>query len=98
MKGYDGLDGIELVMDRGGRASEMVDLVHFQEERLNDVMSDEFEIGIPEMVHHVFFPSCEEIVNHNHGVSPANQPIHQVGPDETGPAGHHHAEPLPFNP
>lgn len=63
-------------MDRGGRASEMVDLVYFQEERLNDVVSDKFEIRIPKMVHHVFFPSCEEIVDHDHAVSSANQPIH----------------------
>jgi len=76
MKGYDSLDGIELVMDRGGRASKMVDLVDFQEERLDDVVSEKFEIRIPKMVHHVFFPPCEEIVHHNHAVSPANQPIH----------------------
>lgn len=96
MKGYDGLDGIELVMDRGSRASQVIDLVNLQEDGLNDVVPNELEIGVSKMVKQVILPSGEEIVDHNHAIASLNQTIHQVASDETGPTGHHNPLPLTF--
>ena len=61
-------------------------------------MSDELEVGVPKMVHHVFFHSGEKIVDDDDAVSSGNQPIHQVRPDEAGPTGDDDPEPLPLNP
>jgi hypothetical protein len=40
----DGLDRISLVVNGRGRAGQIVDPVHLQEYRLDDVMADELEI------------------------------------------------------
>lgn len=85
-------------MDRGGRASEMVDLVDFEEKRLNDVVSDELEPGVPEMVHYVLFPAGEEIVHNDHAVPSLYQTVHKVRPDKSGPTRHHDPEPLSLQP
>ena len=61
-------------------------------------MSNELEVGVAEMVHDVFFPSGEEIVDDDDAVSAGNQAIHQVGTDEPGPTGHNDPETLPLNP
>ena len=93
-KGYNSLDGVELVMDRGGRASQVIDLVNLEEKWLNDVVSDQLESGVPEMVHHVLFPSCEKIINDNHAVTTLHQTVHQVRPDETCSSSDHDPFPL----
>lgn len=93
-KGYDGLDGIELVMHRGSRASQMVDLVNLQEDGLNDVVPNELEIGVSEMVKQVLFPSREEIINDDNAIASLDQTVHQVAPDEPGPTGHQNPLPL----
>ncbi|RDX76085.1 hypothetical protein CR513_43964, partial [Mucuna pruriens] len=85
-------------MDRGSRASEMVDLIDLEQERLDDVVSDELESRVPKMMHHVLLPSREEIVHHDHAVPSRNQPIHQVRPHEPRATRHHDPEPLPLNP
>ncbi|KAL4368777.1 hypothetical protein GQ457_05G002100 [Hibiscus cannabinus] len=77
-------------------ASEMVDLVDFQQQRLDDVVSDELEVRVPEMVHHVFFPSSEEIIDDDHTVSPCYQPVDEVRPDEPGSTRHHDSQTFPF--
>jgi len=87
-EGYDGLDGIELVMDRGSGASQVVDLVNLQKDGFNDVVADEFEVWVPHVVKNVLFPSREEIINHDHAVASFNQTVHQVASNETGSTGH----------
>lgn len=97
-KGYDGFDGVELVVNGGGGTGQVVDLINLQEEWLNDVMSDELEPRVSKMVHHVLFPPCEKIIHHNHAVSSPNQPVHQVAPHETSSPGNHYPQPLPLQP
>ena len=74
----------------------MVDLIDFEQERLDDVVSDELEPWVTEMVHHVLFPSGEEVIDHDHAIASLHQTVHQVGPNETGPAGHHDPQTLAF--
>lgn len=95
-KGYNSLDRVEFVVDGGGRAGEMVDLVDLEEERLYDVVADELEPGVPKMVHHVFFPPREEVIHNDHTVPSLDQTVHKVRADEPGTASHHDPEPLPF--
>lgn len=45
-----GLDGVVLVVHRGGRASHVVDLVHLCPEGFGDVMPHELEVGAVEQV------------------------------------------------
>ncbi|GER43504.1 acyl-CoA N-acyltransferases super family protein [Striga asiatica] len=86
-KGYDCLDGIILVMHGRCRAGQVVDLIHLQQNRLHNIMPDQLEPRIPEQMHHVLFPPREEIVDHDHVVTPGDQLIHQMAPDKTGTAG-----------
>ena len=43
--GLDGLDRIVLVVHRRGRAGEMKDAIDFEQDRLDDVVADEFEVA-----------------------------------------------------
>ncbi|WVY96439.1 hypothetical protein V8G54_028590 [Vigna mungo] len=85
-------------MDRGSRTSEMVDLIHLQQQRLHDVVPDELESRVPKVVHDVLLPSSKEIVHHDNTVPSGNQPIHQVRTYETRATCHDDPESFPFNP
>ena len=97
-KGYDGLDRIVLVMHRRGRASEVVDLVNFQENRLDNVVPDELKPGVPEMVHQILLPPREEVIHHDHAVPSLDQTVHEVATHEAGPTSHQNPQGLPFQP
>ena len=47
-RGLDRLDGVLLVVDGRGRAGQVVDLVHLDEQGVDDVVADELEIGVRE--------------------------------------------------
>lgn len=85
-------------MDRRGRASEVVDLVNLEQNRLNDVVSDELKPRISEVVDQVVLPSREEIINDDHAVPSRDQTVHKVAPHEPGPTGHHYPQPLVLHP
>lgn len=89
-KGYDGFDGVELVVNRGSRAGQVVDLVNFEKDGFNDVVANEFEVGVSHVMQHVLFPSREEVVHHDHAVPSFHQTVHQVASHETGTTGHQH--------
>ncbi|CAN7056302.1 unnamed protein product [Brassica rapa subsp. trilocularis] len=48
------------------------------------------------MMHHVLFTPREEVIHHDHRVSPLHQPIHQMRPHEPRAARHDHSQPLAF--
>jgi len=87
--GLDGLDGVELVMNGGSGASQVVDLVNLQEDGFNDVVPNQFEVGVPHVMQHVLFSSSEEVIHHDHAVASFQETVHQVASNETGSAGHH---------
>lgn len=77
-------------------ASEMVDLVNFQEQRFHDVVSDKLEVWVSEVVHDVLFPSREEVIDDDYAVSSSYQTVHEVGPDEPGSTRYYDSQTLPF--
>lgn len=85
-------------MNRGGRTSQVVDVINLQEDGLDDVVSNELELGVPKMVGQVILPPREEIVNDDHAVSPGNQAVHQVAAHEPGPTRDHDPQALPHQP
>jgi len=60
--GFDGLDGVVLVMDGRGRAGEVVDFVDFERDGVYDVVADELEIGFGEEVCDIGFLAGEEVI------------------------------------
>lgn len=90
-KGYNGLDWIILVMNRGGGASEMIDLIHLKQDRLNHIVANELKLRITKMVHQILFPTSEEVIDHNHTVPSIEQFVDQMAPDESRAARDHNA-------
>ncbi|CAI0467332.1 unnamed protein product [Linum tenue] len=85
-------------MNRGGRASQVVDLIHLQQNRFDHIVPNQLEPVVPEMMHQVLLPAREEIVDHNHTVPSPNQPVDEMAPDETRPAGDQDPVPFPLQP
>lgn len=85
-------------MNRGGRASQVVDLIHLQKNRLDDVVSDELEPGVPKAVHQVLLPAGEEIVNDDHIVPSIEKLVDEVAADESRPTGDHDPRSPPSDP
>ena len=80
-------------MHRGGRASQVIDLIHLQEYWFNHIVTNELEPRIPKVVNHILLPSREEIIDHDNVVSSSNELIHQMTPDKSSPAGDHDPQP-----
>ena len=76
--GLGRLDGIELVVDRAGRAGEVVDLVHLHEEREGDVVAHQLERRIVQQLPHVAPPAGVEIIDAQDVVAGFDQPLAQV--------------------
>jgi len=76
----------------------VIDLIHLQQNRLNDVVSDELEPRVPEQVHQVLFSSGEEIVDDNDVVAARDELVDEVAPDEARAAGDDDPLPSPADP
>lgn len=61
----------------------MVDLVHFQHDRLDDVVDDQLEVLVAQPVRHVPLPAGEHVVHHDHLVASHHQTVYQMASDET---------------
>ncbi|KAK8659907.1 hypothetical protein V6N13_030097 [Hibiscus sabdariffa] len=72
-------------MNGRSRASQMIDLIHFQEDWLNDVVSNEFEHGIPKKMNQIAFPPSKEIIDNDHFIASSDQLINKMTPDEPRP-------------
>jgi hypothetical protein len=62
-------------MNRGGRASQVVDLVNFDVKGKGDVVPNEFKVRISEQVGNVVTRSGEEIIHAQHVVPLSNQSL-----------------------
>jgi hypothetical protein len=62
-RGFRGLDRIMLVVNWGGWAGEVVDFVHFHEERKRDVVPKELETRVVAMLRDVFLATCEQVID-----------------------------------
>ncbi len=95
-EGYDSLDRIELVVNWGCGACQMIDLIDFQKQRLNNIMADELKPRISKMMHHILLPASEEVVHNNDAVSPGHQLVHKMAANESRSSCHHNSERLPL--
>ena len=82
------LHRVELVMDRRGRAGEVVDLVHLDIERKRHVVPQRLELRPAQQVRDVVLAPREVIVDAKHVVPLLDQPLAEMRPQEPGPAGH----------
>lgn len=80
-------DGVVLVMDRRGRAGEVVDLVDLDIERKGHVMAHELEPGMVVQVLDVALGAGKEVVGADHLMPLFKQAVGQVRAEETGAAG-----------
>lgn len=81
--GFGGLDRVVLVVGRRSRTCQVVNLVHFDHERLDNIVSDEFKVGVTDPVRDVGSGSSEEVVEDGDLVSEDHESINQMGSDET---------------
>ena len=81
--GFGSFDRVELVVDRGGRASQMPDPIHLELDRLGHVVADQLKAGMADPLGDVDLAAGEVIIEANHLLTGLHQPIHQVGAHKT---------------
>jgi len=89
--GLGGLHGVELVVDRRGRAREVVDLVDLEIQRKRHVVADHLEVRVRVERGEVVARAREEVVDADDVVAPLEQALAQVGAEEPGAAGDQNA-------
>ena len=82
-----GLDRIVLVMNRRGGAGEIVDLIDFEQDRLDHIMAQQLETAVIEQVRDVLASPGKEVVEADHFVAFAQQSLAQMRADKTCAAG-----------
>ena len=65
----------------------MVNLINLEENRLNHVVTNELKPRIREQVNQILLPPREEVIDHDHFVSPPYQLINEMTPDESSSTG-----------
>jgi hypothetical protein len=92
--GLRGLDRVVLVMDRRGGAGHVVDLVHFQENRFDDVVPDQLEAVVVKEMTNVLLVAGKEVVKADDIVPLGKESFAEMGADEAPPAGNEYAHVL----
>src|SRR5688572_9813874 len=80
--GLDRLHRIVLVMNRRRRTRKVVDLVDLEEYRLGDVVAQQLEELIVEQMKDVLAPAREKIIEAEHFISLADDPLTKMRPNE----------------
>ena len=73
-------------MPRRRRAGEVVDLVHLEPQRLDDVVAEELEVRLREQMGDVGLLAREEVVDADHVVPLGDQSFAEVAAEEAGAA------------
>lgn len=73
--GLDGLDRIVLIVDGRCRTGQVIYLIHFQEYGMDQVVPDQFKIGLSHEVPDVAFGPREEIIETKHVMAGINQTV-----------------------
>src|SRR5688500_987073 len=76
-------DRVVLIMDRGRRAREVIDLVHLEKDRQRDVVPDQFEVWIVEEMQDVLAPAGEKVIEAQHFLPFAEQTFAQMRTDKS---------------
>ena len=90
-RGLQRLDRIELIVARRGGTGEIVDLINFQPDRMDDVVPDQLEVWLAEQMADIGLLAREEIVEANDIMPLRNQPFAEMGAEKPGSAGHENA-------
>ena len=69
----------------------MIDLIHFDKERIHYVMMNELKVGMADPVFHIVLSAGEKVVQTDHLMAFDHEPIDQIGSDESGAACHQYA-------
>jgi hypothetical protein len=85
--GLDRLDGVVLIMRRGGGAGEIVDLIHLDTEGVRDVMPDELKVRVVHQVGDVLLATGEQVVRADDFMVLLQQTFAEMGAEEPGPTG-----------
>lgn len=73
----------------------MVNLINLEEYRLNHIVTNELKPRIREQMNQILLPPREEVINHDHFISPPYKLIHEMTPDESSSTCHHDPQPPP---
>ncbi len=82
------LNRVVLIVHRGCRAREIVDLVHLHRERQGHVVAHELEARMMIKVIDVPLRAREEVVDAQNVVPLVDQPVDKMGAQKSGAAGH----------
>jgi hypothetical protein len=85
---FGGLDRIVLVVNRGCGTGEVVDFIDLDVQRKGHIVAHEFEMRVCMKMLDVVLGSCEEVIDAKDFVSIREQPVDQMGTEETGPPGY----------
>ncbi len=91
--GFGGLHGVELIVDRRGRAGQVIDLVDFDIERKGNVVAHQLEIWVIEEMGDVVLGAGEEVVETDDVVAFGEQTPAEMAAEEAGAAGDEDAFP-----
>jgi hypothetical protein len=75
-------------MDRRGRTSEIIDLVHFDIEREGHIVTHQLEARIIQQMRDIGAPAGKEIIDAQDFVSGIDQTLAEMGSQKTGAAGY----------
>jgi hypothetical protein len=85
---FRGLDRIVLIVDRRGRARQVVNLVDLDKQRIGYIVSLEFEIRVAQKSYDVPLAARVEIVDAEYVMLILEKPFAEMRPQKSGPAGY----------
>ena len=85
--GLDRLDRVVLVMNGRCRTGEVVDLIHFQVDGVDDVVTDAFKVRISQEMADVVLAAGEEVVEAQDLLPLGEQPFAEMRTEKAGAAG-----------
>ena len=88
---FGGLHGVALVMDRRGRAREIVDLVHFDIKREGYIVTDDFEVLLHQQVLDIGPGASKIVVDANNVCSTYQQALAEMRTQEPRATCHQYA-------
>jgi hypothetical protein len=88
-------NGVELIMDRRGRASEILDFVNLHVKRKRDIVAYQFKAWIAQMLRNVVPDTGIEIVQAQDIVAFAHKDVAQMGTKEACSSGYQNSLAMP---
>ena len=85
--GLDRLDRVVLVMNGGCRTGQVVDLIDFEVDRVDDVVTDAFKMGISQQMADVVLAAGVKIIEAKELLSLCEKPLAEVRSEKAGAAG-----------